>query len=144
MREHATHLKDGRRKHGARCVVRNGAFMSAIELLPDLGVITVRLAGAVAIQQRAEALEALLELQAQTSYSKVLIDLSDATVVDGTSSETIQHAARLARNPIVRGTRIAYIGEPKSGTSVESLAALRGYFYQRFRSRSSALRWLCA
>ena len=39
--------------------------------------------------------------------------------------------------------RIAYVGEAPSAESVESLAALRGYFYQRFRSSGSALVWLC-
>ena len=34
-------------------------------------------------------------------------------------------------------------GPSASEESVESLAALRGYFYQRFRTQGAALMWLC-
>lgn len=117
--------------------------MSAVELLSDLGVIVVKLSGSVALRDRAEALEALLQLQARTACRKVLVDLADAALVDSSNAETFEHAARLARDPVMRGLRIAYVGDAGSAISVESLAALRGYFYQRFRSRASALRWLC-
>ena len=49
------------------------------------------------------------------------------------------------------GAKIGCVAFPIKGISrelmvrkeIDSLAALRGYFYQRFRSRESALRWLC-
>lgn len=117
--------------------------MAGVQLLQDLGVISINLSGTIHVQQRVDAFEAMLELQSRTACRRVLVDLSQAVVVDGSHVETLDHAARLARSPVMRGMRIAYIGEIGSATSVESLAALRGYFYQRFRSRASALRWLC-
>ena len=117
--------------------------MACVQLLPEQGVICVQLSGAIEVQQRLDAFDALLDLQARTRCRKVLVDLSDAVLVDGSPVETLDHAARLARSSVMQGLRIAYIGGPESATSVESLAALRGYFFQRFRSRESALRWLC-
>lgn len=117
--------------------------MAWVELLPDYGVISVGLAGEVHVQQRVDAFEAVLALQARTRCRRVLVDLSHAWLVDGSHLEILDHAARLAGSPVVRGTRIACIGQGASASSIESLAALRGYFCQRFRSRAAALRWLC-
>lgn len=115
----------------------------AIELLPELPVIRVVLQGRVSLQHRIEALDEVISRQSTSSYRKLLVDLSGATMADATTSETVAHASRLARHPTVRGMRIAYVGEASLSASVESLAALRGYFYQRFRTQASALRWLC-
>jgi hypothetical protein len=117
--------------------------MSCIELLADLGVMSVRLAGPVEARHRAAMFDELLDLQGRTSCRRVLVDMTDAVIVDGSSVEAIEHAARLARHPVMRGLRVAYVGEARSASSIESLAALRGYFYQRFRTRAAALRWLC-
>jgi len=114
-----------------------------IELLPDLPVIRVAFDGPVSVQDRADALDAVIHRQAASSYRRLMVDLTGASMNDASTSETIAHVSRLARHPIVRGMRIAYIGDASLSASVESLAALRGYFYQRFRSQASALRWLC-
>lgn len=114
-----------------------------VDLLHELGVVRVVFSGQVSLQDRADALNAVLQHQAGSSYRKVLIDLGDATLADASSSETLAYASRLASDPVMRGMRIAYIGDASLAASVESLAALRGYFYQRFRSQASALRWLC-
>ena len=114
-----------------------------IDKLPELGVIRVELTEEVTLHDRSVALDAALRLQAESGFRKLLIDLSQAVLVDASiSSEVVAHASRLAHDPVVRRLRIAYVGDPSPGASIESLAALRGYFYQRFRTQSSALRWL--
>jgi hypothetical protein len=85
--------------------------MTGVQLLPDYGVISVRLSGAVQVQQRVDAFDALRDLHVRTRCRKVLIDLRDAVLVDGSHAETLDHAARLARSSVMKGLRIAYIGD---------------------------------
>ena len=117
--------------------------MACVELLSDHGVISVSFSGQVQVQQRVDAFEALLALQAQTSCRRVLVDLSNAVLVNGSHVETLEHAARLAGSPVMRGMRIACLGHDALASGIESLAAMRGFFCQRFGSRAAALRWLC-
>jgi hypothetical protein len=98
--------------------------------------------GEGSLQDRSAALAALLKLHAESSCRNVLVDLADASLLDASNGETLDHASRLAREPVIRYMRIAYVGNPSPGASVECLAAARGYFYQRFRSQASALMWL--
>jgi hypothetical protein len=114
-----------------------------IDKLPDLGIIRVKLTNEITLEDRSAALDKVLAQQAESAYRNVLVDLSDAVLVEASiSSEAIAHASRLARDPVVRTMWIAYVGDPTPGVGIESLAALRGYFYQRFRTQSSAIRWL--
>ena len=114
-----------------------------IDLLREPGVVRVAFTGEVSLQERAEALDAVLRCQAASACRNVLVDLADARLADASASETVAYVSRLAREPAMRAMRIAYVGDAWSASSVESLAALRGYFYQRFRSQAAALRWLC-
>ena len=114
-----------------------------IDPLPELGIIRVALTEEVTLQDRSAALDAALQPQTRSGHRNLLIDLSQAVLVDASiSAEVVAHASRLARDPVVRTLRIAYVGDPAPGASIESLAALRGYFYQRFRTQASAMRWL--
>ena len=115
----------------------------SIELVEGLPVIRVVFRGSVSLEDRVAALEGVIARQSTSSYRRLLVDLTDAEVTETSTSETLVHASRIARDPVIRGMRIAYIGAPALSSSLESLAALRGYFYQRFRSQVSALRWLC-
>ncbi|HEY0504166.1 MAG TPA: hypothetical protein VGD42_11805 [Lysobacter sp.] len=114
-----------------------------VEPLPELSVIRVRFEGPLRLQERARALDDVIALHAAASYRRLLVDLSRATAMEDCEAGAWAHAGRLAREPALRAMRIAYLGEPASADSIESLAALRGYFYQRFRSQGSALVWLC-
>ena len=113
-----------------------------VDLLPELSVVRAVFTGKVLLQDRGAALSALIRLQAESSFRNVLVDIMDASLADASNAETFEYAMRLAREPVTRYVRIAYVGDMSPGASVECLAASRGYFYQRFRSQASALRWL--
>ncbi|HZX78194.1 hypothetical protein [Lysobacter sp.] len=114
-----------------------------IDTLAELAVVRVRFDGAVHLHDRAEALDDLIRRCAGTAWRGLLVDFSRAQPVDACPLNAAAHAARLAREPLLRGMRVAYVGASASEESVESLAALRGYFYQRFRTQGAALMWLC-
>jgi len=115
-----------------------------VDLLPGPRVIRVVFDGEVSLQDRSGALANLIEFQAESSFRNVLVDLTKASLIDASNSETLEYAVRLAREPVVRHVHIAYVGDPALGTSVECVAATRGYFYRRFRSQASALLWFSA
>jgi hypothetical protein len=114
-----------------------------VETLAELSVIRVRFDGPLHLHERSRALDEVLRHHAVSPCRRVLVDITRATPVEECPAYAWAHAARLAREPALRDMRIAYVGEALSAESVESLAALRGYFYQRFRTTGSALVWLC-
>lgn len=114
-----------------------------VDLVPGQHVIRAVFTGPVSVQERARALDTVLQSAARGACHRLLVDLSAATLLDASASETLGHASRLACEPTIRGMRVAYVGEAAAAASVESMAALRGFFYQRFRSQAAALRWLC-
>jgi hypothetical protein len=114
----------------------------AIEVLPALSAICVTFTETVTLPERARALEEILRHHHESEARNLLVDLTQATVIDASNAETVDYAARLARQPAIRSMRIAYVGDPVRSSSIESLAALRGYFYRRFSTRRAALRWM--
>jgi len=121
----------------------NVAHMSfEVELLPGAAVISVRFFGTATLSERAAAMEDVVQRQVESRARKLLVDLAHAQLVDASNAETFEYATRLAREPVIRGMRIAYVGDCARAASIETLAALRGYFYQRFPTRAAAMRWL--
>ncbi len=114
-----------------------------VESLARLSVIRVTFEGALHVHQRSRALDEVLRQHAASGFRRLLVDIARAVPLEDCAGDAWAHAARLAREPALRDMRIAYVGESACGESVESLAALRGFFYQRFRTQASALVWLC-
>jgi hypothetical protein len=114
----------------------------SIALLPEPAVIQVTFAGVVTLQERSAALDRLIREQAGTAYERLLVDFTQAAVAEASNAETLDHATRMAREPGVKRMRIAYVGDAAISASVEALAALRGFYYQRFGATAPALRWL--
>jgi len=115
----------------------------SIALLPEPAVIHVTFSGVVTPHERFAALDGLIREQARSSYERLLVDFTQADVAQASNAETIDHATRMAREPAaVKRMRIAYVGDAAISASVEALAALRGYYYQRFGATAPALRWL--
>lgn len=113
-----------------------------IELLPSVSAVCVTFTDRVTLQERASALEDILLHRDDSQADNLLVDMSDATVVEGSHVETIDYAARLARQTTLRTMQVAYIGDRAHGANIEALAALRGYLYRRFPTRGAALRWM--
>ena len=63
-----------------------------IELLPELPVIRVAFDGHVSLQDRVDALEAVIHRQATSSYRRLMVDLTRASMADASNSETVAHA----------------------------------------------------
>lgn len=108
-------------------------------------VVAVTYSGAVTIEQRVAALQDVLLLLNDRSFSGVLVDFEHGWVVPAPFDANNRHAANLAsayRN--FRGLRIAYVSvlAPNSVPIVETLAAARGFFYERFQSKKLALQWI--
>ncbi|UHQ19554.1 hypothetical protein LVB87_15410 [Lysobacter sp. KIS68-7] len=114
----------------------------SIALLPEPAVIQVTFAGVVTPHERSAALDGLIREQARSSYERLLVDFTQADVAEASNAETIDHATRMARGPAVKRMRIACVGDVAISASVEALAALRGYYYQRFGATVPAIRWL--
>lgn len=113
-----------------------------IEVLPALSAICVTFSEQVTINERANALEDILDTHDALKSRNLLIDMAQANVVEGSHVETLAYAARLARQSAMHAMQVAYVGDGVSGSNMESLAALRGYFYRRFPTRLAALRWM--
>ena len=111
-------------------------------LLRDDRVIDVRFAGDVAIAERHAVMQLIVRAHDETGYTRLLLDFSTARVQEGTHEELRQYAEHLAREPLIHKMTIAYVGSTEQTANVEGMAALHGYFYQRFSTRDLALRWL--
>lgn len=109
------------------------------------GVFQAVFYGDVTIEERALTLERSLQWIRQNNPQRILLDFTEARVVPASPEATIQHARNLAfEYNVTCGARIAYVSRlgPQEVESVEMLAAVRGYFYQRFKDRAFALDWL--
>jgi hypothetical protein len=113
-----------------------------IDSRPQDAVIRVVFSGLVTVAERFQAMQAIVALHEREGYAKLLADFRQATVVESTTAETNAYATRLARDLPKHRMKIAYVGEVAQTAGVEAIAALRGYFYQRFRTEDDALRWL--
>jgi hypothetical protein len=113
-----------------------------VDTQPEHATIRVVFSGAVTVAERFRAMTEIVALQQQTQYAKLLADFRHATVVATSQEETSTYATRLAQELPPHRMKIAYVGEATQTASVEALAALRGYFYQRFRTPGEAMRWL--
>ena len=114
----------------------------AIELREPQKVIDVAFSGPVTVRERFEAMQAVVAAARTRGFKRVLADFSDARAKGHPQSEVLNYAVRLAGEPTLHKMAIAYVGTQDQTGGVEGVAALRGYFYQRFSTRDAALRWL--
>jgi hypothetical protein len=109
------------------------------------GVVVVTYAGPVTIEERAAALHDVLQRLSETSSKRVLVDFQHGWPALTSFEANNRHAGDLARAyATLPGLKIAYVStpDPNSAPIVEMLAAARGYFYERFKDKAAALRWL--
>ena len=105
-------------------------------------LIEVVFTGSVTIPERSDAFRAVVKAHSEHGYNKVLADFSQATAKIESDREMRAYANQLAQSWILKLFFIAYVGNQERTAGVESAAALRGYFFQRFVSREAALSWL--
>jgi hypothetical protein len=113
-----------------------------VDTQPQHATIRVVFSDAVTVAERFQAMTEIVDVQRQTQYAKLLADFRLATVVATSEEETNAYATRLAHELPPHRMKIAYLGEAAQTAGVEVIAALRGYFYQRFRTPEDAMRWL--
>ena len=105
-------------------------------------VIDLVFTGPVTIAERSDALRAVVKAHSEHGYNKVLADFSQATAKIESDRELRAYADQLAQSWILKLFFIAYVGDQERTAGVESVAALRGYFFQRFLTREAAFSWL--
>jgi hypothetical protein len=113
-----------------------------IDTRPDDAMIQVVFTDTVTVAERFQAMTAIVALQQQTQYAKLLADFRHAVVAATSKEEASTYATRLAQELPPHRMKIAYVGDATQTAGVEVIAALRGYFYQRFRTPEEAMRWL--
>jgi hypothetical protein len=109
------------------------------------GILQLVFTGAISVDERAEALAFCLAWFATHQPRRVLVDCTAGWTVPSDPDASARHAENLAREyTAFGGARIAYLSRPekRDPSPIELRAAARGYFYQRFTDRASALRWL--
>jgi hypothetical protein len=107
-------------------------------------VIVLEFFGPVTIEERAAALSEVGEKRRQTGHTNLLADFSSAWAVEEAPEQVQRYATALAHAPAIEGMRIAYVSQRRSPTRVpiETIAAINGYFFQRFSTKEAALKWL--
>ena len=113
------------------------------ETLP--GILHLVFTGPVTVAERAQALETCLAWVAANKPRRMLVDFTDGWAGPAEPEAATRHATNLAQAyTSLGGARIAYLSKPghRDPSPIELQAAARGYFYQRFTDRDSALRWL--
>jgi hypothetical protein len=113
-----------------------------VDTRPEHAMIRVVFSDTVTVAERFQAMTSIVALQQQTRYAKLLADFRQAVVVDTTKEETSTYATQLAQELPPHRMKIAYVGEATQTAGVEVIAALHGYFYQRFHTPEEAMRWL--
>ena len=113
-----------------------------ISLMKDRGVIEAVFSGSVTIAERIEAMQTIAKCSQRSGAVRLLADFQQARPKVGSHEETTAYAEQLASEPTLRKMTIAYVGTPEQTANIELVAAVRGYFFQRFSSTAAALRWL--
>ncbi|MDB6163902.1 MAG: hypothetical protein JWL98_1334, partial [Xanthomonadaceae bacterium] len=108
------------------------------------GIIVIRFEGAITIADREQAMNQVAGSFNHPATIRVLIDLTQGTAVRASLDETNRFASKVASTYRVLNGRIAYLckSSDPDPASVEGIAAAKGYFYERFTSEASAIRWL--
>ena len=113
-----------------------------VRLLEHCPVIEAVFSGNVTIAERTGAMHAIAKCSQGSGATRLLANFRQACPAPASDEETIVYASQLASEPTLRRMAIAYVGSPEQTASVEMVAAVRGYFYQRFATEEAALRWL--
>lgn len=118
--------------------------MHALHIDPVARVITCVFTGRVCVDERCDAIDAVLAQVDATGFNRLLVDLTDATLAVEDVAQLNRLARRLANDPTLPRCRIAYLRSPASqwDPAVEMLAHGRGFQAERFAQRERALDWL--
>jgi len=111
---------------------------------PDHRLVRVSYDGPTTIEHRLRALahgEALLRA---TGYSRILVDMRQATCVEEPLDRGNHFATRMALSEEVRRCRLAYLVPPHehSNRLIETMAVARHLDVERFGDDAAALEWL--
>lgn len=111
----------------------------------DDGIVTVTYRGKITVAERTGVLEELLAMFAATDYRRLLVDFFDAQ----STVEEFVACKELARKLMalgVQGCQVAYVGPRGRAINpvVDTLAASRGFMFERFEDTDEALDWLKA
>ena len=113
-----------------------------LSLRQGINLIELVFTGSVTIPERSDALRAVVKAHSEHGYIRLLADFSQATTLVESESDMVAYADRLAQCWVLKPFSIAYVGDHERTAGVESVAALRGYFFQRFVTREAAISWL--
>ena len=113
-----------------------------LSLCQTTKVIELVFTGSVTIPERSDALREVVKAHSEHGYIRLLADFSQATTHVESEGEMFAYANRLAQCWVLKPFSIAYVGGQERTAGVESAAALRGYFFQRFLTRDAAISWL--
>jgi hypothetical protein len=118
--------------------------MHAIAIDRPDRLVSCTFTGKVCVEDRCDAVDAVLAAVDATGFSRILVDLTDAQLVIEDVAQMNRLARRLANDPTLARCRIAYLrpDEPQWDPAVEILAHGRGFRAERFARRDGALAWL--
>lgn len=108
-------------------------------------LVTCAFRGKVCVEERCDAIDAVLATVDATGFTRLLVDFSDADLVVEDLQQLQKLARRLSQDPTLARCRIAYLTPPVLhwDPAVEILAHGRGFHAERFARRDGALDWLC-
>jgi hypothetical protein len=118
--------------------------MHAIAIDRPGRLVSCAFTGKVNVEERCDAVDAVIAAVDATGFTRLLIDLTEAQLVIEDVAEMNRLARRLANDPTLARCRIAYLRpeEPQWDPAVEILARGRGFRAERFARRDGALAWL--
>ncbi|MFD0739835.1 hypothetical protein ACFQZQ_11130 [Lysobacter koreensis] len=112
----------------------------------QLEMVDVRYSDRVPVAERVLALDETLEILRATEIRRILIDYDRARLPDDPIPTQSGFATLIATNAELKRCRIAFVGRAGHtfNIAVENMSSARGYSFERFFDRDSALAWLLA
>jgi len=100
----------------------------------------------VSVLQRGAAMDETLAILAASDIRRIVIDYDQARLHGDPLAVISAFATRVATNAELRLCRIAFVGRRGHtfNLPLETLSSARGYGFQRFFDRDSAIAWLLA
>jgi hypothetical protein len=118
--------------------------MHAIAIDRPGRLISCAFTGKVRVEERCDAIDAVLAAVDATGFTRILVDFTEAKLVIEDVAQMNRLARRLANDPTLARCRIAYLAPPvpQWDPAVQILAHGRGFRAERFARREGALDWL--
>jgi hypothetical protein len=119
--------------------------MHAISTSECDGVVTSTFSGDVRIEERCEAIDAVVDVARNCQLRKLLLDFSRARLHVESIEAWWRLADRLTHDEVLAQCQIAYVVPSwrHFDVAVDVLARGKGFLVEKFDNREAALRWLC-